>query len=1060
MATSSKWRLNVSANNGHADRLVVGEMQLRTQPGVARQFYAQSSISCAVTRTGDAAPGGVASLTKLSDYGSDSWKNVAFPFAVTFGGVSYTSCIVNSYGLVIFGTGADTSHNWDYDPLSGNSPPYPHFVLGDAAPKPYGSNAGSSTFHKLYAGAENGGTTFRIRLEMNAGYDDATGVADTIWEITFDSANPGVITFDFVTCGYPDPEAGIGDGKVAFYVGTFDSLNNSRYSVVTAARAADGTITASNFVSGNDPKFAADGDLNMFWLGSTATGQLVFEFAEPVEIQQYVITSPSNWWNDHMANPMDWTFDYWDPGASAWQVADTQSGQSGWGFKETRTFNMAGAVEPDGMYDGDARLPELTLSAGGTIVYPPNVINGDVNLGNRNNLGTDFDATPLTLLAGAYVPNFGAGEIAFEALTMTGGFGDPAVLPLMTVNAVGQAGNVATGSALLPALRLSGAMDGPLSFEALTMAASGFAGVTGTYAGALQALEADGIMVPGSAAAGAAELAPLAVEAFGGLAGSAALPPFDITAAGHAGVTGAAALLMDKFTLSASASADALPAAGDAAITGMDAAGRMLSGTVADGAAAIAALGASGDGMADNQAAATISLAAMDAAATGIAGEALAGAISLAGMTIAGVATAPPPDNAGEGAATLATLNLTAGRMLAGPMGNGAVSTSMLTLVAAGEAENLINGAAAFLPATLSGQSALAVDGDGAGAAVLPQVQAAGVSLAGTMGAGAVLMVAPTLSASSLIDTIAAGNATLAAFTSAGEAVSSGAPTTSAGDARFAPLQASAIAITGIMASGAAPMRALTLAATSFADLVASGDARFAVMTAAGAGYSDATAAGAITLQAAGVAASAEAGNIGSAVLTVPLVRVDADGFEDAIGTATVSLPVLALEAAGIAGVPDPVFVGVALNTHTRAVSTYDGLAYNSLAEFNGMVLAATASGIVALTGDNDQGAPIVAQVAGGVSDLGAPQFKRVLAGYVGYRAAGTLDLTMVTDEHHEYVYKLEPRRLDQIHASRVKFGRGVEGRYWQWKLANRDGADFALDALTLDATALSRRLG
>jgi hypothetical protein len=268
------------------------------------------------------------------------------------------------------------------------------------------------------------------------------------------------------------------------------------------------------------------------------------------------------------------------------------------------------------------------------------------------------------------------------------------------------------------------------------------------------------------------------------------------------------------------------------------------------------------------------------------------------------------------------------------------------------------------------------------------------------------------------------------------------------------------VLLNGPMAGGVATLPAMVLAATSYADTVADGDVRFAVLTAAGDGFADGTAAANLTLLPLDVNATAEAGNIGAALLTVPLLRVDAQGFEDAVGTATVSLPVLAVEAFGTAGVPDPVFVGVALNTHTRAVSNYDGLAFNSLTEFNGMVLAATASGIVALTSDTDQGTPIVAMVAGGISDLGAAQFKRVLAGVVGYRATGAIDLTMITDEHHEYVYKLEPRRIDQIHASRVKFGRGVEGKYWQWKLSNRDGAGFELDSLSLDITALSRRVG
>lgn len=149
----------------------------------------------------------------------------------------------------------------------------------------------------------------------------------------------------------------------------------------------------------------------------------------------------------------------------------------------------------------------------------------------------------------------------------------------------------------------------------------------------------------------------------------------------------------------------------------------------------------------------------------------------------------------------------------------------------------------------------------------------------------------------------------------------------------------------------------------------------------------------------------------------------------------------------------------VVVNTHTNAVTTYAGIAANSACVFNGVVLLATADGIVALEGNDDAGAPISASVTSGVSELGAETIKRVVTGIAGYRAAGDIELTLVADGHNESTYVLQPRRLDDPHAARVKFGRGAKGRYWQWTLANRDGAAFSLDSLSLDAQALSRKL-
>lgn len=150
---------------------------------------------------------------------------------------------------------------------------------------------------------------------------------------------------------------------------------------------------------------------------------------------------------------------------------------------------------------------------------------------------------------------------------------------------------------------------------------------------------------------------------------------------------------------------------------------------------------------------------------------------------------------------------------------------------------------------------------------------------------------------------------------------------------------------------------------------------------------------------------------------------------------------------------------GIALNPHLSAVTTYSGITANSAANFGGETLLATAAGIISLDGDTDLGAPIAASVSSGISDLGGEPVKRVVSGIAGYRAAGDVELTLVADGHHESTYVLQPRRLDDPHAARVKFGRGAKGRYWQWRFANRDGAAFAVDSLTLDAQALSRKL-
>lgn len=281
------------------------------------------------------------------------------------------------------------------------------------------------------------------------------------------------------------------------------------------------------------------------------------------------------------------------------------------------------------------------------------------------------------------------------------------------------------------------------------------------------------------------------------------------------------------------------------------------------------------------------------------------------------------------------------------------------------------------------------------------------------------------------------------------------------GDISLPLLDVAGTAISGSVSTGALIMSRLALVADgaiSYADGTANGQIELAEWTVSGTGESSSVIDGAVTFSAFAVSGHAVSGSVSTGTLTLPLMALDADGFSDAIGTAELTLPLLSVDGLMQSAMPAPVFTSVVLNTQSKAACTYSGLAINSLANFGGLTLAATASGIVALIGDSDDGAPINALVTGGVSDLGVEQYKRVLCAFVGYRAGGDMEMTMITDQHHEFIYQLVPRQMDHAHASRVKFGQGAKGRYWQWKLANKSGADFALDSVALDVEVLSRR--
>ena len=280
----------------------------------------------------------------------------------------------------------------------------------------------------------------------------------------------------------------------------------------------------------------------------------------------------------------------------------------------------------------------------------------------------------------------------------------------------------------------------------------------------------------------------------------------------------------------------------------------------------------------------------------------------------------------------------------------------------------------------------------------------------------------------------------------------------------LAPYTAAGNLLSGSTASGNLVLVPWSGGASILQDTLAEGAVTFSLLQLNASGAMAALVDGDITLSPPQLEAVAGTGQLATALLSVPLYELAADGHQEAIGRATLLLPAFGIAGEGAAVTAPPLTlarpqtVAVVLNTRLKGVSRYEGLAANSFAAFAGLQLAATPDGIVALMGETDLGAPIAARILSGTSDLGASERKRVEAAFVGYRAGGEMEMTLITDEHHEYTYRMVPRQIaDAIHATRVKFGRGVDGRYWQWGIANTNGGAFDLASVQMNVIPLSR---
>lgn len=212
---------------------------------------------------------------------------------------------------------------------------------------------------------------------------------------------------------------------------------------------------------------------------------------------------------------------------------------------------------------------------------------------------------------------------------------------------------------------------------------------------------------------------------------------------------------------------------------------------------------------------------------------------------------------------------------------------------------------------------------------------------------------------------------------------------------------------------------------------------------------------------------SATAGKVATLQLEVPApTLVFAGGFA-AVGRMYLTVPVPVELMQGFTTVPtqsaQAIRTTYALQTERMALSHYSNYPFNSFATFQGRVLGATDSGIFELTGDTDAGTKIDSEVRTGVTDMNTSRIKRVDRVYIGYRALRNhqaLILRVMTNETQQRDYGVPASINTMLHGARTRLGLGVESRYWQFGLLNRDGLDFTIDSIEVAPVPYARRRG
>lgn len=209
------------------------------------------------------------------------------------------------------------------------------------------------------------------------------------------------------------------------------------------------------------------------------------------------------------------------------------------------------------------------------------------------------------------------------------------------------------------------------------------------------------------------------------------------------------------------------------------------------------------------------------------------------------------------------------------------------------------------------------------------------------------------------------------------------------------------------------------------------------------------------------LAAQMYSGNVFSAQLVLPVLEIDGNLYPQLRLAAALTLPLLVLQSTIDSALPavEGDYAALSLNLEgQKALTRADGWPFNSFAKFNGVYLAAGAGGIFALAGDDDAATAIDAVIRSGQIDFGSKNLKRIRAGYINYRTNGTLVLKLTTDEGESYEYMIERIDGDALHSNRIKLGRGMIGRHFQWEVRNVAGADFDINDITLLPQELPRK--
>lgn len=155
--------------------------------------------------------------------------------------------------------------------------------------------------------------------------------------------------------------------------------------------------------------------------------------------------------------------------------------------------------------------------------------------------------------------------------------------------------------------------------------------------------------------------------------------------------------------------------------------------------------------------------------------------------------------------------------------------------------------------------------------------------------------------------------------------------------------------------------------------------------------------------------------------------------------------PALTMRASATVSTPAS-YEAYSINIATGAVTRYVDFAFDNVLRFGDRFFGIRADGIYELTGDTDDGVPIIANVRTFNTDFGKANLKRVPFLYVVGDTDTDLKVGFTADRGIEYKYPVGLVSTRGVQASRAKSGLGVKGTYYNFSLTNTEGKYFQID--------------